>query len=466
MKNCYTISHMKINRLSCAVATSLLLLMPFQQTAIAYDFQNLEIPAPIISEYRELTRRILLALIDVERFNLRYRRDSAKEPKGKRLRYFLAQETGAATGLAYECVIIDQLQVGRRRPLTINKNALDGGLKTVMIGSIIAGAGSGLELASNSLHALKSHKDKIDSKSANNYISSHIKQIDALILERENFLSQYANHPYFSLAAQEGKILRLMRDAVIFEYSQFHKDIRKYRARENMFYALNIATNTLTAVSIQHGILGLKNPDKNGPANILFSIAGAFTMASPLISNATGVVAEKAANRNLKKIFGSNEKFNYDELKTAQEEFSRSLKDMNEKEVARAVYRAGEYTQSTEASQHLMESETKVMGYLNKVAVENSLFGPVIGGTLLGQGIAGTVGYYKYHPSLKELDLTYKGAVSGCVGTGMAVGLNAVGLVADLLYCRKLSKKNLLPRQIIEERLSHLDQVEKQIIGM
>jgi hypothetical protein len=457
---------MKINRLSCAIATSLLLLAPFQQSAMAKDFDELEIPASIISEYRELTRRILLALIDVERFNLRYRRDSAKEPKGKRLRYFLAQETGAATGLTYECVIIDQLQVGRRRPLTINKNALDGGLKTVMIGSIIAGAGSGLELASNSLHALKSHKDKIDSQSANNYMSSHINQIDALILERETFLSQYASHPHFRIAAQEGKILRLMRDAVIFEYSQFHKDIRKYRARENMFYALNIATNTLTAVSIQQGILGLKNPDKNGPANILFSIAGAFTMASPLISNATGVVAEKAANRKLKKIFGEKKEFDYDELRTAQAEFAKSLKDIDAKEVTRAVYRAGEYTQSTEASHRLMESETKVMRYLNKVAVENSLFGPVIGGTLLGQGIAGTVGYYKYHPSLKELDLTYKGAVSGCVGTGMAVGLNAVGLVADLLYSRKLSKKNLLPKQIIEERLSHLDQVEKQIKGL
>ncbi len=54
------------------------------------------------------------------------------------------------------------------------------------------------------------------------------------------------------------------------------------------------------------------------------------------------------------------------------------------------------YTQSDDLFAKQLESETTTMRKLNKVALQTSLLGPVIGGQLMTQGILGTYGYYKY----------------------------------------------------------------------
>ncbi len=423
-------------------------------------------PPAIDAEYRELTKQVLLELIDLERFSLKYRRDSAKQPFGKRLRYFLAQETGAATGLAYECIAIDQLKDGRKNPLRIDPDALEKGLRTVLVGAVIAGAGSGLELSSNALLAARNYKKGIDSRSANKYMLSGLTKLDGMLTEREGFVNQHSDHPHFKQAMLEGKILRWLRQAVVHEYIQFHKDVRGFRATENVFYAMNIATNVVSAVSAHHGIKGLEDADHNGPANILFTVAGALTIASPIVSTTVGRITENVAFSKLRKQLNADPKFDYEGFKKTQSEFAESLNSIDENEATAAVYRAGQYLEGSTRSRQQMISEFKVMHYLDQVAVENAVIGPAIGGTLLGQGIAGTVGFYKYHGTLKELDLSYKGSVAGAVGTGSAVGFTALGLAGDWYYERKLSKKGLLPKQLIEKRLIHLDDVEMKVAAM
>ncbi len=68
-------------------------------------------------EYTDLTKKILLSGIELERYSLNFRLDNGKQPRLRKYRYFLAQETGAACGLAFEIVGIDQFGRGRRRPL-------------------------------------------------------------------------------------------------------------------------------------------------------------------------------------------------------------------------------------------------------------------------------------------------------------------------------------------------------------
>jgi len=103
---------------------------------------------------RELTKRILLTGIELEKYTLRFRRDSAKQTYFKRLRFFMMQETGAACGLAYEIVAIDELREGRKNPLKIDKGHLRKGLTTALVGSTIAGSSSGIELTRNAVLAV------------------------------------------------------------------------------------------------------------------------------------------------------------------------------------------------------------------------------------------------------------------------------------------------------------------------
>jgi hypothetical protein len=78
------------------------------------------------------------------------------------------------------------------------------------------------------------------------------------------------------------------------------------------------------------------------------------------------------------------------------------------------------------------------------------------------QGIIGTTGYYKYtFRPRKEINYFYHGAVVGTPGAGLAVVATAASLLASWSYENKLRKQKRLPRQLINDRLAHLDDVEK-----
>lgn len=417
-------------------------------------------------EYRAQTKRILLSLIDLERFTLKYRVASAGHDTTKRLRYFLTQETGAACGLAYEIATVKELRNGRKRPLEIDPGVLRKGFKSAMVGSIVAGSGSAFELTANTVLAIKNRTNGYDSRTANEHMASGLKSLDQNLTERETLVSHHKDHEFYNLAVMESKVLRLLRDGVASEYIQFNRDVREYRASENVFYAMNAGTNVVAAISAHYGIKGLQDIQSFGPANVLATVSGALTIASPLVSYAAGKVTAKAVSGKLQRRLGSEQTFDYAALRASQKEFSDALDRVNRSEVGDAIFRAGSYLEASQRSKRLMASELRLMHYLDQVAVENAVLGPAIGGTLLGQGIAGTVGFYRYNPSRKELDLFYKGAVAGTVGTSMAVGFTALGLVADWAYEHKLAKRKLLPRQMIEERLKHIDEVEAKISMM
>ncbi|MFX7167273.1 hypothetical protein ABTI49_19685, partial [Acinetobacter baumannii] len=84
----------------------------------------------------------MLTGVELERYSLHFRMENGKQPKFRRLRFFLAQEAGAAGGLVFETAGDKQFHKGRSHPLQINKRALHESLTTATTCSIIAGSGS------------------------------------------------------------------------------------------------------------------------------------------------------------------------------------------------------------------------------------------------------------------------------------------------------------------------------------
>ena len=373
----------------------------------------------------------------------------------------MMQEAGAACGLAYELTVLDQLREGRKRPLKIEIGVLRKGLTSALVGSTIAGSSSGIELTRNAILAIYNKKNGMDPRSANEFMVSHVKQLDSLLKEREDLVEQHKDHEHYNLAVQENKIMRALRDAAVCEYAQSHTDLKAYRARENTFYVMNIATNVVGAVAAKVGIDALVNSKQNGPANILFTVTGALTMASPLVATAAGKVTGKLTERKLKQLFGEIPDFNFETARTQARDFDVAIKNIDQTKYPFAMSRANSYLDSSKLFHDQMKSELTIARYLNHVAVESSIAGPPIGGTLLAQGIMGTRAYYKYGKRpLKNLDLNYKGAIVGTVGTAVATGMTGAFLVGDWAYYWKLKREKRLPKQLIAERLKHLDELE------
>ncbi|MBC7997080.1 MAG: hypothetical protein IAF58_04015 [Leptolyngbya sp.] len=420
-------------------------------------------------DYTVLTKQILQKGIELERFSLKYRLEAAKQPKFRRLRYFLSQEAGAAGGLAFEITAVDQFERGRRHPLQINKGALENSLKATTTTSIIAASGSGLELTSNFLLSLKNRKNGYDPKSANKFVASKLKNIDDLLAQRDALVQRNSSSPAYEYAVAEGRVLHAMRNSFINEYTQFSIDTRSYLAFQNLFYLLNTSYNVVGATAAGIAYKAVTEPELNGPANILFIVSGGLAMVSPILSTGYSKWMKNHARRDVERAL--NEKIDFKPGALAEEckKLERAVPVVDGSLIPSlpVTQRLGLYTQSSELFQKQLANETKIMHKLEKVALQTSEIGPLIGGALMTQGILGTVGYYKYtvRPR-KQIGLFYGGAVVGTVGTSAAVVGNAAWLLASYSYERNLAKKKQLPRQLIQARLDHLVEIEKVVASI
>ena len=242
-----------------------------------------------------------MAGIELERFSLNYRLEAARQPEFRQLRYFFAQEAAAAGGLAFETTGDKQFGKGRRRPLTINKNALRGALATTMTTSIIAASSSGLEFSSNMLRAYKNEKNGYDSRSATKFVSAHLKLIDDLLIKRQVLVAQNSGDSSYDRAVAEGRMLHALRSSFANEYATFNADTRSYLLYQNLFYALNASYNTVGAIAADVAYRAVSRPHLNGTANILFIASGALAMVTPIITTASERYMRRHAYESIEK---------------------------------------------------------------------------------------------------------------------------------------------------------------------
>ena len=421
---------------------------------------------PGIERYTAITKRLMMSAIELERFSLKYRLESARQPKFRRFRYFLAQETGSAGGLAFEIVSLKQLDIGKSHPLKIDKNQLHGAFTTATTASIIAASGSAFELSSNFYRSIQLRKQGYDTESSRKFVVSHLREIDGLLTEREKIISVLPNSSGRERAIVETEILHDLRSAFAGEFTEFQSDLRGFHATQNTFYFLNASYNTIGAISAGYGYKSVTCPWVGGTTNILFLATGALAGVTPAISSTVGAVIRNHSKASLRKDFGITKKFDSGALAAHCAQLEKLTDASGDHFIASlpATQRLAIYSQSGELFRTQLANETRLSRKLSQVALQMSELGPPIGGLLLTQGILGTVAAYNYQRRpFKQLTLNYDGAVLGTVGFGMGVVGNAALLLANWSFENTLKKKNQLPRQLIFQRLNHLDDLEKTV---
>jgi len=421
------------------------------------------------TKYTAVTKKILQNAVEIERFSLNYRLETLKQPKFRKLRYFLCQEAGAAGGLAFEITALNEYGKGRKRPLTFDKDRFGNGLKATMTTSIIAGSGSAFELANNTWLGLQRREKGFDSKSAKKFVVDKLASIDELLAERERLVAANKDHPAYERAVTEGQIFSDLRNSFINEFGHFYVDSRSAQTMQNTFYALNAGYNAIGATAAGVGYRALSRPKFTGTSNILFIVSGGLAGVTPLLSTASGMVMKKYSQHQINRDLPLRGKFDRAELSSKLKllEAARSHDQGSLMPTLSATERLGLYSDSQELFTKQLDNELKVIRRLDKVALQTNLLAPPIGGLLMTQGILGTYAYYEQKGQVrKQLSSNYKGAVAGTVGTSLSLVGNLGWLVTSMAYEHSLKKKNQLPSQLIQERLHHLDDVEKILAGL
>jgi hypothetical protein len=429
--------------------------------------KNVGPPQGDIDTIERLTTEVLKKEIEFERFYTRYRVKGNEEPKYRYDRYFAFQQTAAALTLA--AVIPGITEPGKYldRPERVNQRVLKNATTTGMIGIIFQGGSSALELGSNTLLTLKHIIKKEDPGSARKYVTKVLKEIDALLAQRLALVEKHRDSDDYKIWSVETLLLKLFRDGLVYEFANVYADVRSEQSSSNVYYGLDVASCGAYLASY---VLGLQSFDQERFANPS-SVEG-------IIGDAIGVVSAPASSYSYyvlydywyKKIGKQlNEKL-YDsepELKkqvAVLEKLLATTDPQTKAALGPVDARIKMYMLWADRFDEFTAKQTIDWRHSSKVALQSNISGPLISGAFLAQDISGVIAATKYKNNLKAQNtLFFATSIPTTVASVANLGLSTYWWVDNKLFTRKLRKQNALPRQLMEHRLTTLNELEQMI---
>lgn len=417
----------------------------------------------------ELTNQIVRAEIDLERYCVQYRIAASQEPKFRRSRYFAAQQAQAGLLFASGCISLKQFSRFGKKP-----GPQDAQLKnanaTGLIGCVIGAAASAVELAANGVQYLQHKNQGFDPSVARVWIAKKLHDIDSLLAWREAELKRFPEASEATEIAEcEGRLLKLYRDFSLYEFADWYADARSYQPSNSVFYVLNTASNTLSALSYGYGIRAITEESANAPQNCLALVGDSIALpTAPLVALTESWMYRRAYKKLSKQM---NEPI-YDAEPKARVELERLNKLANAANPAslelsgQIKKRIAVYNMWNDKFDKYVDAKTKHLRHLHEVASESVLAGPIIGGVSIAEDVLTTSSYFglRFRKRPKIANGMNKSAAI-CLTTSAGAGglFNAQALLRELLYERKLSKKNELPSQQLQIRLDTLVAIEKNL---
>jgi hypothetical protein len=423
-----------------------------------------------INKVENNTRQILLKLIELEKFNLNYHANVAKQGRWKGWRYFVTQEGnnlislgGATTGMVERT---SKFNSNRK----LHRNTLETGNALGMAGQLTGAGGSAVEFLINGYHELEARKKGYGPNTAKQKVLAIRKDIDSLLVEREKLLGDLQNvctdTKYLALARAEQPVLIDMRDISLDEFKQFHLHLRRALAFQQSLYLFDVARNVVGAWGNREGWRANKtgNRTSNTSAGILFETSGVLTILNPLLSRGVGKLAEKYEARRIRPCM---EGVNPADVEKLAADLERVRVIANSPELERAdlpLIRSAMYSQhevGVRKQIHIEEAQQRA-GVLT--AAENVFSGTLIGSTKVASGVLFNIAGTKYYNNGRETNIFL--GVAGIVSmVGLTYGTAETARIQikrEMQYQRQ-KKKHELPGQIMKDRMAKLDEMEKSL---
>lgn len=464
-------------------------------------------------QIEKLTNQILRKELDLERFYLLYRVHGTKEPKWRRLRYYVLQVGAASCTLASNIMFTKLAADGMRRrnpPIDFGRgdahpqgfrteeeqveedvrdeavvdardegdeleapesvNYLRQALIVNMIGVLLDGGSSCIELASNSFTALKNKWQKRSPSDAVKTVVGRLNEIDTLLKERKALVDQKPHSSARNIHHTEEKVLVAFRNWCLCEFSEVYADVKSTQTGNNLYYLLDVAADSVYLAGLIIGLRAL-NPGSehlNGPSLNVSIVGDGLSIASvPLSSWGTTRVYNHYRKKMLKKLEQTVEDAEA-ETKVTMDGLKKEIDASTQSGIQSAgsvMSRMKAYLIWSDRYDAVIEKSLDELKHQAKVALQGNITGPAISTTYLMADILAHVGFYRFptRPHTAAA-LGLGGSIAGTTGTSASLFFTNYNLISETLHRRKLRKQGLLPEQLLAERLKILDELDQMII--
>lgn len=489
---------------------------------ITYEEQRIE----------DLTTEILHKEIDLERFYLQYRILGTKEPRYRRLRYFLMQVASASCTLGSNIKFTQLAKQGLKAPgvtafglgdadpdgdttdttqsreaspgaseqqtldwqganlkssasqsgqasmQTAASSKLEADTTNVLRQSIILGmvgilldAGSSVvELSSNAYTALHNQKTGCSPAAAIRTVVARIKEIDQLSKERDSIIESNPALPAIAINKAESRVLKSFRDWCLSEFADIYADVKSTQSSSNVYYVLDIVSDSLYLASALIGIKSLTPGKANlgGPAINTAIVGDCFGIISAPASTIAGNRLWTYWRNKLKSKLKEELNDKQDEFKEAMFKLERELASSDISVLAATASvnnRVSAYLLWSARSDRYIDQQLTESRHQSRVALQGELSGPFISGTYLAQDILANIAFYRYPNNIRRgSSLAYAGSIGSVAGSGTSLALTNWNLLSELIHRRKLHKQNALPEDLLDERLRTLNALDALIM--
>lgn len=422
---------------------------------------------------RQLTRQILLKEIALEKFNLNYRLNAAKQGRWKGPRYALMIEANNAMGITGG--IIGTVERGRHlhssqrvsRAIQQQANFIPA------IGNILATSAAIVEFNINTWHEFLAWHKGFSPGQATRHVLGLKAEIDRLLAERDALVKADSNASRAQAEMLEGKVLRDLRDLSMLEFERFHVGARRTIAFQQAQYLFDMCKYSTNSVGFYLAYLALHRRDRayNQRAGFLFDVSGALTVAGPILSRAFGAMAAEYTRYGLRhKHINDVETRQVAVLQqdqTALESAMRNQVDNTEVDVDAAAV----YGDRTKRFQDQLDATAKERAKGRLTATQNVGSGIYVGGSKIASGVLFTIlGHKRYRKGNK--DQTASRVTNHLLFASGVIGLQASSFsFADTLRIQvqseiarhKLAVAHRLPAELMAARLKQLDALEAKL---
>lgn len=418
-------------------------------------------------EILDLTNQLLFKEIDLERFYLRYRMWGTQEPKYRRLRFFLLQQSAAGGFLASN--IINMVETAKHfdTPEETSSKVLANSCTIGEVASIMGGSASALELGSDCFTALKNKLKKRDPGSQKRSVVERLKEIDELAARRNALVEQSRDSASYELYIAEGNVLKSFRDWCVYEFMDVYADVKSYHSSCNVFYVLDVAAYSTSWVAYQLAVRAFKHQGLAYPAlHNGFVSDSLFTVEAP----AYAASAKLLYNHYYKKIakqLNEKPKNTEDEAKLHMyklESLAANADDTTLSTIGPIATRLAVYDFWSTRYDKYISTRMSDVRRLNQIALQSTVTGPLLGATGLTQDAVNAVGLYgwknnKFMPNA----LAFAGATTTACGSAASIGLTGWWFIDQLRHERHEQHMKVLPLELLEQRIRTLETLEDML---